>query len=88
MRQLGYLPPWPSVVLAARSTCKACALAPHASESTCKECPSVALLRTLIQSARQGANSTPIHPLPLKKSAKPNGSARSRLPQGESHAAD
>ena len=61
LRQLGYLPPWPAVVLAARATCRACALYEHASESVCKECPSVALLRSLVDAAHVRP------PLPLSK---------------------
>lgn len=44
LAQVGRLPPWLLVELAARDTCKRCSLRELASEVTCRDCPAVEIL--------------------------------------------
>ena len=55
LAQVGSLPPWSSVNLAAVEVCNACVLMPMASEITCKECPGVALLAAMLKKAGKAA---------------------------------
>lgn len=55
LAQVGSLPPWSSVNMAAIDVCNACVLKPMASETTCKECPGVALLAAMLQKAGKTA---------------------------------
>lgn len=55
LAQVGSLPPWSAVNLAALEVCNACVLKPMASETTCKECPGVALLAAMLLKAGKTA---------------------------------
>lgn len=46
---LGKLPPWSMTESAARDTCDACGIRGSASETTCRDCPMVEILRRMIQ---------------------------------------
>lgn len=48
----GGVPPWPEIELAARDTCRACALYDVASASTCRDCPGADLLKRLMEKTR------------------------------------
>lgn len=54
LAQVGRLPPWLLVEIAARDTCKSCSLAEMASEVTCKDCPAVVMLIQMIGKANHG----------------------------------
>jgi hypothetical protein len=42
-------PPWPVIQVTALETCKLCAIADMASESSCKDCPLIDFLRILME---------------------------------------
>lgn len=49
MAQLGTLPPWQTLRMAAQSTCDACGIRPVASKENCRDCPAVECIRRMIQ---------------------------------------
>lgn len=52
LKQLGKVPQWELVVVAANEACNRCALRDMASTKTCAECPAVFLLESLIEAGK------------------------------------
>lgn len=52
MRQAGKVPEWELVVHSVQKTCKNCALRDIANEINCRDCPTVYLVRTLMEGAK------------------------------------
>jgi len=49
IEKLGSIPKWPTIEAAAKETCEACSISDMASDSVCKECPAVDLIKRLVR---------------------------------------
>lgn len=53
--QVGKVPPWQLFTESVMHTCDVCALRPNASESTCRECPLVAMVSRTLEKVKHGS---------------------------------